>query len=107
MLGSTLFREASRQRVSGEDWLPERSPGRIALMRRTFVSSVVLMVISAASLRAQGPVQTTPLDRSSLDTTRSEEHTSELQSRLHLVCRLLLEKKKTRTSSSLYRSHQQ
>src|SRR3989449_7390805 len=28
-------------------------------------------------------------------TTRSEEHTSELQSRLHLVCRLLLEKKKT------------
>src|SRR2546429_3965425 len=28
---------------------------------------------------------------------RSEEHTSELQSRLHLVCRLLLEKKNTRT----------
>src|SRR3989449_10073411 len=27
---------------------------------------------------------------------RSEEHTSELQSRLHLVCRLLLEKKKKR-----------
>src|SRR3989449_7590375 len=27
---------------------------------------------------------------------RSEEHTSELQSRLHLVCRLLLEKKKTK-----------
>src|SRR2546429_6695041 len=28
---------------------------------------------------------------------RSEEHTSELQSRLHLVCRLLLEKKKSYT----------
>src|SRR2546429_3245744 len=28
---------------------------------------------------------------------RSEEHTSELQSRLHLVCRLLLEKKNTRS----------
>src|SRR2546429_7313651 len=28
------------------------------------------------------------------ETDRSEEHTSELQSRLHLVCRLLLEKKK-------------
>src|SRR5256884_7251737 len=28
--------------------------------------------------------------------SRSEEHTSELQSRLHLVCRLLLEKKKIR-----------
>src|SRR3989449_5734931 len=32
---------------------------------------------------------------SPFDAARSEEHTSELQSRLHLVCRLLLEKKKT------------
>src|SRR2546422_7454540 len=31
---------------------------------------------------------------------RSEEHTSELQSRLHLVCRLLLEKKNNACSSS-------
>src|SRR3989442_9937805 len=31
---------------------------------------------------------------------RSEEHTSELQSRPHLVCRLLLEKKKSRTLTS-------
>src|SRR3989449_5621870 len=30
-------------------------------------------------------------------TVRSEEHTSELQSRLHLVCRLLLEKKKKKS----------
>src|SRR2546422_4271753 len=30
---------------------------------------------------------------------RSEEHTSELQSRLHLVCRLLLEKKKKKKQS--------
>src|SRR2546429_4753425 len=30
-----------------------------------------------------------------IKTVRSEEHTSELQSRLHLVCRLLLEKKNT------------
>src|SRR2546422_3050520 len=37
---------------------------------------------------------------------RSEEHTSELQSRLHLVCRLLLEKKKkegTRETTDDYR----
>src|SRR5687768_17823857 len=32
---------------------------------------------------------------------RSEEHTSELQSRLHLVCRLLLEKKKQLRSQSI------
>src|SRR2546422_6418056 len=36
---------------------------------------------------------------------RSEEHTSELQSRLHLVCRLLLEKKKK--NRHRVRSHEQ
>src|SRR2546422_3384321 len=34
-------------------------------------------------------------------TLRSEEHTSELQSRLHLVCRLLLEKKKNYLSDNI------
>src|SRR2546429_6114723 len=33
---------------------------------------------------------------------RSEEHTSELQSRLHLVCRLLLEKKKYNMITLIY-----
>src|SRR2546422_7066917 len=38
---------------------------------------------------------------------RSEEHTSELQSRLHLVCRLLLEKKKkNQTSQGIHTSHE-
>src|SRR2546422_6658957 len=36
---------------------------------------------------------------------RSEEHTSELQSRLHLVCRLLLEKKKKKSTVTLSRQH--
>src|SRR5256884_1687704 len=36
---------------------------------------------------------------------RSEEHTSELQSRLHLVCRLLLEKKKSAPIVKLIDSH--
>src|SRR2546422_7875967 len=36
-----------------------------------------------------------------MNTARSEEHTSELQSRLHLVCRLLLEKKK-KTTKDVY-----
>src|SRR2546422_5669488 len=40
---------------------------------------------------------------------RSEEHTSELQSRLHLVCRLLLEKKKKREKicTNNYRQQEQ
>src|SRR3712207_7641032 len=38
---------------------------------------------------------------------RSEEHTSELQSRQYLVCRLLLEKKKTNTNTSQHQyTHQ-
>src|SRR2546422_7136100 len=43
-----------------------------------------------------------PLSRTKAKTApaRSEEHTSELQSRLHLVCRLLLEKKKNDTTDS-------
>src|SRR2546422_6296366 len=42
------------------------------------------------------------LAKSSRRCGRSEEHTSELQSRLHLVCRLLLEKKKKTRNSSTY-----
>src|SRR3712207_7391502 len=37
-----------------------------------------------------------------LHSIRSEEHTSELQSRQYLVCRLLLEKKKNRNSTNLH-----
>src|SRR3989449_5657823 len=36
---------------------------------------------------------------------RSEEHTSELQSRLHLVCRLLLEKKKKTNTPTYHAAH--
>src|SRR2546422_8495756 len=50
----------------------------------------------AAALRHQDQVDPEGLEPLRLrdDRGRSEEHTSELQSRLHLVCRLLLEKKK-------------
>src|SRR5258708_29406325 len=44
--------------------------------------------------RNAGPLQTYPIAGPALG-ERSEEHTSELQSPDHLVCRLLLEKKKT------------
>src|SRR2546422_10541088 len=55
----------------------------------SLVGRVPINPVSLANvclLRARSPVPCGPL--------RSEEHTSELQSRLHLVCRLLLEKKK-------------
>src|SRR2546422_7661542 len=47
-----------------------------------------------AGLERVGPTHGHVLEVVATVVGRSEEHTSELQSRLHLVCRLLLEKKK-------------
>src|SRR5947209_12836663 len=58
---------------------------------------------SAASpytyLTAVPRLDTVPADQSYAPAARSEEHTSELQSRQYLVCRLLLEKKKKKQSN--------
>src|SRR2546422_2877146 len=53
-----------------------------------------------SSARPRSPA-TPGSDNCSSVEPRSEEHTSELQSRLHLVCRLLLEKKKKRLTHNL------
>src|SRR2546422_7043418 len=50
------------------------------------------------------PITTLPI-RAESTPERSEEHTSELQSRLHLVCRLLLEKKKRHKRANREYSH--
>src|SRR2546422_1333882 len=58
---------------------------------------------SAESIDAGGEIfQVERLDEvpRMAEVERSEEHTSELQSRLHLVCRLLLEKKKSISQSA-------
>src|SRR3712207_7898319 len=51
-----------------------------------------------AQLSVGGPLH--EFDELDLAGIRSEEHTSELQSRQYLVCRLLLEKKKNKTNST-------
>src|SRR5258705_8471768 len=65
----------------------------------------------ARGVRPEGvlaPAMSRPVDQGGpegpplLLTIRSEEHTSELQSLRHLVCRLLLEKKKKKTTRLLY-----
>src|SRR2546422_2693183 len=56
---------------------------------RTVVSTPRVIVTRSAAASETGRSPSDAVIRS-----RSEEHTSELQSRLHLVCRLLLEKKK-------------
>src|SRR3989449_8165131 len=85
-----------------------RRPPRSTLFPYTtlFRSNDAGVLLGSNAFRTQlygmdSTVRWRPLRRS----IRSEEHTSELQSRLHLVCRLLLEKKKknnnTTTISSL------
>src|SRR3712207_7008261 len=76
---TTLFRSKPIGRLS---WKPQGSemPGSPAMLTG--------MVHTSASFMAKGSADFSPI-------LRSEEHTSELQSRQYLVCRLLLEKKKT------------
>src|SRR2546430_12288361 len=76
---TTLFRSAARSRL----FRPARV-GPVSLESRTWVPAMV-------PWRATSDGRVT---RENLE-WRSEEHTSELQSQSNLVCRLLLEKKKT------------
>src|SRR2546422_6486282 len=83
-----------------------RRPPRSTLFPYTtlFRSSSICWVCFDTSLPALKTEHLTSvlygsIAQAALNSFRSEEHTSELQSRLHLVCRLLLEKKKpTRTA---------
>src|SRR5690554_7790935 len=70
---------------------------RRAITVSAFTSPVTARVLPESS--TAGAVMNGPAlhQASGLQQHRSEEHTSELQSRPHLVCRLLLEKKTTST----------
>src|SRR5260370_10285342 len=63
------------------------------LFRSRLVPNTVRLMATPGKITSQGAVRT----YSAAD--RSEEHTSELQSHLNLVCRLLLEKKKNTNST--------
>src|SRR2546422_1722530 len=67
---------------------------------RSVCQSILIGGLFAAGCRAHGAdgrVRAAQKEGWKERMKRSEEHTSELQSRLHLVCRLLLEKKKKLT----------
>src|SRR5258708_10859970 len=66
---------------------------------RSFKVEQVRELLREASMRPfEAPRRVMVLDQVELMSPRSEEHTSELQSPDHLVCRLLLEKKKKHRS---------
>src|SRR3712207_8120147 len=87
---TTLFRSASG--------VEDLKPATELILRETGLSKLHMCGTSSGAIRAgaYATVQPERIDRLVL---RSEEHTSELQSRQYLVCRLLLEKKKTNNST--------
>src|SRR5258708_17691364 len=66
--------------------------------RSTLFPYTTLFRSPASKVARAHPAVTARRSRASASPARSEEHTSELQSPDHLVCRLLLEKKKTRST---------
>src|SRR2546422_3283709 len=68
------------------------SPASTTMLSLTRVSAATREVLSCARMASRTASEIWSATLSGCP--RSEEHTSELQSRLHLVCRLLLEKKK-------------
>src|SRR5690625_6924465 len=85
------------------------APMRRASTRRGRAGAGSLRQLTTARLRSwdtTSPRRETAGQHSSRSArVRSEEHTSELQSRGHLVCRLLLEKKKNNIMKKLNRLH--
>src|SRR2546422_8505400 len=87
---TTLFRSASAR----------RAPSAASSRRQHWIGSGKPDCATRSSIPRRSARRR--VRRSLRGVTRSEEHTSELQSRLHLVCRLLLEKKKKKKESAAH-----
>src|SRR2546422_2476706 len=81
---TTLFRSSLAEQGQADP--PSEAVGLLAYSRIA-PAAKVCSISAGCGGSSPRPAETTSIPR-------SEEHTSELQSRLHLVCRLLLEKKK-------------
>src|SRR5438045_8354196 len=81
--------------LSLHDALPiSRTPALIAWMSSPRPGTVTRQTVSATRTTSTSSCPTPTVSTMTSPVPRSEEHTSELQSLRHLVCRLLLEKKK-------------
>src|SRR3712207_7220982 len=89
---STLFPYTTLFRSEPPDTVQDRRVLRSA--------DAVGDVVDVVAEDEQPPARPQPADRAAQQ-GRSEEHTSELQSRQYLVCRLLLEKKKNKVSTDV------
>src|SRR3712207_6867627 len=85
---TTLFRSRGRRMTEGR-----------RRMRRTILALLLALGLGGAASAAELDPRAVTFKLPDQIPWRSEEHTSELQSRQYLVCRLLLEKKKTTPST--------
>src|SRR3712207_7412078 len=88
---TTLFRSQRIRRARGGGPTPAKNRTPSHLFRRTRISEPQWEVRASAAAFLRSSRRGAP---GGTQDRRSEEHTSELQSRQYLVCRLLLEKKK-------------
>src|SRR5436309_3283990 len=90
---TTLFRSFSSIRCVSSSWSsePQLAPMRTGLLCLIAISTMVENCLSFLSLKPTLPGLMRYLSSASAQPGRSEEHTSELQSRENLVCRLLLD----------------
>src|SRR3712207_7969081 len=84
-----------------------RRPPRSTLFPYTTLFRSFSLIVSATSrwsaatpVNTDSAISSSRLEPKRITSRRSEEHTSELQSRQYLVCRLLLEKKKHHTQAA-------
>src|SRR5690348_17992103 len=84
---TTLFRSSAS--ASGAEREPGATTASVTPARTHSSTSAVANAVLASRV-----LDATPTSGARSRVSRSEEHTSELQSPVHLVCRLLLEKKK-------------
>src|SRR5690554_7312637 len=82
-------------------WLLENTAALKGKMKERVIENTEQAILSKklATIIIDAPVDFNPT-KLQKDPMRSEEHTSELQSRPHLVCRLLLEKKKNKNTNN-------
>src|SRR5438876_5763500 len=83
-----------------------RRPPRSTLFPYTTLFRSLQPVSAPAGERLSGRLKGGQIGAEGIANLRSEEHTSELQSPVHLVCRLLLEKKKKKTHTNNHNNRQ-
>src|SRR5690625_6417408 len=71
----------------------------LSIVGLTVVMRTLIIPLFVRQIRASRAMQMVSPELQAVQKKRSEEHTSELQSRGHLVCRLLLEKKKKKKTT--------